>query len=119
MLYRCQNPNFPRFKDYGGRGITVCERWQDFWLFVEDMGERPKGLTIERINNEGHYEPGNCRWTSKREQSRNRRSNTVTQAVVKDIRRLKKLGARNTDIARWLGVKSIEVSRVVRGETWG
>lgn len=77
MLARCQNPNSPAYKNYGGRGIKVCERWQSFRCFLDDMGPRPKGLFIERINNDLGYCPSNCKWATRHEQSRNRRNNCV------------------------------------------
>jgi len=83
IINRCTDPNQPRFKDYGGRGIRVCDRWRhSFENFLADVGPRPEGsrngraiFSLDRIDNDGDYEPGNCRWTTNTVQTRNARSN--------------------------------------------
>lgn len=70
---RCTNPNSPRYKDYGGRGITLCERWHSFACFYSDVGDHPAGLTLDRIDNNRGYEPNNVRWVTKADNNRNSR----------------------------------------------
>lgn len=77
MKARCLNERHPAFARYGGRGITVCERWMTFENFLEDMGECPEGLSIDRNRNNDGYEPSNCTWATPKEQANNRRSNRV------------------------------------------
>ena len=74
MVARCQNERSTSYPWYGARGIKVCERWLKFENFLADMGDRPSDRSIDRINNDGHYEPSNCRWATKKEQSANRRN---------------------------------------------
>lgn len=77
MIGRCTNPNNPAFPRYGGRGITVCPRWMVFENFLADMGDRGADKSIERIDNDGNYEPGNCRWATRMEQGSNKRNNRL------------------------------------------
>lgn len=73
MKTRCDNPNAIQYADYGGRGIKVCDRWNEsFQHFLEDMGECPNGLSIDRVNNDKGYEPSNCQWATVFQQSRNK-----------------------------------------------
>lgn len=72
MLRRCSSPKCKIYKHYGGRGISVCGRWKTFTNFLKDMGEKPAGLSLERIDNDGDYEPGNVRWATQREQTLNK-----------------------------------------------
>lgn len=86
MKGRCHNPRNRKFKNYGARGIVVCERWRsDFTAFLMDMGRCPDGLQLDRINNDGNYEPGNCRWATREQQARNKR---LTIRVEHDGERL-------------------------------
>lgn len=81
MKHRCFFASDKDYKNYGGRGITVCERWLVFENFYADMGERPQGLTLDRINSDGNYEPSNCRWATQAEQTANRRHHNLAILV--------------------------------------
>lgn len=125
MIYRCTRPHTMYFNRYGGRGILVCERWlDDYDAFVEDMGFRPEGMTIERIDNNGNYEPGNCRWATRAEQDRNRRDNRFltangkTQTISEWAR---ELGVTVAAIRARLKLHPVELSlsRVGPQEAWG
>jgi len=79
MIQRCRDKNHSGYKNYGGRGITVCDRWKNLNNFIEDMGHRPEGKSIDRINPNGNYEPSNCRWATMKEQQNNRTNTRILE----------------------------------------
>lgn len=120
MVARCTNPGDVSWSRYGGAGIRVCERWRgDYAAFLEDMGEQPPGLTIDRINSAGNYEPGNCRWATRLEQGRNRRSVRLNTEAAKVIRHLAARGVCQALLARLHGVSTSSANRAALGHTWG
>ncbi len=119
MRKRCANPNDKRFLTYGARGIRVCDRWHSFENFLADMGEKPDGSSIDRIDNDGNYEPGNCRWVlTREEQMRNRTSTVLCETSASLIRHMVRRGSRRDDVAHAFGVSIAMVSYIVRGENW-
>jgi len=119
MRQRCQNPDDYAYKHYGSRGIKVCERWDKFENFLEDMGERPKGLTIERIDNDKGYFPKNCKWATMKDQLRNRRNvrlNPLKASVIKKL--LTDSQLLQKEIAELFGVNKSTICDVNKGRRW-
>ena len=115
---RCFNVRDSHYPDYGGRGITMCDRWKNsFENFLADMGPRPVGKSLDRINVNGHYEPGNCRWATPKEQQENRRAIRLRATVdLVRLRALRASGASVNAIAKELGLDWQTVKRRLVGE---
>lgn len=119
MRARCRNPRSADWPKYGGRGITVCERWHSFVNFLADIGERPSpDHSIDRIDNDQGYEPGNVRWATNTEQARNRRSNKLTSDLVREIHGRIEHGESSMSVARRMGVSKSTVNNIVSGRAW-
>lgn len=112
MMQRCHNPNSNSYRIYGGRGILVCRRWRSVKNFVADMGEKPKGETLDRIDNNKGYSPSNCRWATSEEQNNNLRKSVKLKFNGKTLTLAqwsRKLGiSRNTIKGRWRRGMSVE-----------
>lgn len=118
MRQRCENPRRKDYPKYGGRGIRVCSQWLQFETFFADMGEAPDGLTIERRNVDGHYEPDNCCWATPAEQARNRHTSKLTADGVAAIRAAYAAGKLQREVAAEFGVNQTMVSQIIRGKVW-
>lgn len=118
MIQRCTNSNNSGYRNYGGRGIQVCERWLKFDNFYADMGDRPSGMSLDRKDVDGNYEPSNCRWRTLREQARNTRASVVTSDLVQEIIGRFEHGETKTSIGRRLGVAPAYVGALINGKAW-
>ena len=108
MIGRCTNPDDPAFKSYGGRGITVCNSWKQFINFFADMGNRPEGLTLERVNNDGGYSPDNCKWATWSEQNNNRRLRKDNKTGVSGV-------SWNKRAKKYVAYKKVQGKRIYLG----
>jgi hypothetical protein len=118
MLRRCFNSSDVSYKNYGGRGITVCERWKRFINFYEDMGDKPKGMSLDRVNNNGNYEPSNCRWSTRSQQNRNMRTTKLTEKKVQRIREFRWAGSSLRVLGKLFGVHGMTIFNIVHGKKW-
>src|SRR5262245_24638210 len=120
MRQRCNNPNGKDYPRYGGRGIRICKRWDEFKNFAEDMGPYPgRGWTVERMNNDGNYKPSNVHWGTYGDQARNTRRTKLTTKLVAYIRKkYRPVYGSGAALARELGVHDQTVMDVIHGRRW-
>lgn len=116
MLSRCRNERTRAYQWYGGRGIQVCEEWEnDFENFFNEMGHRPPGYKLDRIDNDGNYEPGNCRWATQLEQVRNSRKLILSDDQVAEAKVRVANGETHLSVAQDMGVARVTITNIVAG----
>ncbi len=121
MKQRCQNKKVDSYKYYGGRGITICNEWlNSFSAFLSDMGERPsKKHELDRKDSNGNYEPNNCRWATKEENNKNRRSTKLSWKDIYEIRMLYSTGSFGLiELGKIYGVYNTAISKIVNNKRW-
>lgn len=116
---RCYSPQNKRYPEYGGRGIGMCDAWRNsFEEFLHDMGDRPPRMTLERLDVNKWYEPGNCIWATRTQQARNTRANVATMEMAREIRQLRASGQSLEALATRFSMSYGNVCMICRGVTW-
>lgn len=118
MRQRCLNPKSDKWQWYGGRGVKICEQWSDYSVFLADMGERPAGMTIDRIDNNGDYEPSNCQWATQLEQTRKQEKNVLTEETARQLKSDRADGMTYQELGKKYGVSKTTAHRCNIGATW-
>lgn len=119
MKNRCLNKNVFGYEYYGGRGIKICKRWSRFENFLGDIGKRPsKKHTLDRINCNGNYEPKNCRWATRAEQSRNTRKTKFKLSDILEIRKLSNTGITSVELSKKYSCHSATIRKIWNGTIW-
>jgi len=118
MRQRCLNPKSDKWKWYGGRGIKICDQWSSYMIFLADMGERPLGMTIDRIDNNGNYEPTNCMWATQLDQTRKQEKNVLTEEIASQLRVDREYGMTYQALSEKYGISKATAHRCVAGKTW-
>ena len=119
MKRRCKNPKASDYEYYGGRGISICVRWLKFENFLEDMGDRPEGMTLDRKNTNGNYGPDNCKWATRTEQARSRRNTKLNEVNVERIFDLRRVGnLTQRELADYFDVSQPTIGKVLSERIW-
>jgi len=118
MINRCTDPEHQNFKNYGGRGISFDVAWLDFSNFLADMGERPEGYALDRIDPDGHYVKWNCQWACAARQQHTRRDAKLSWEKIERIKWMRLEGFTQQEIATEFGVNPCTISRVLNGRRW-
>jgi hypothetical protein len=119
MRNRCLDPKSAYFSHYGGRGITLCDRWREsFAAFLADMRVKPLGTSLDSIDVNGNYEPSNCRWATALEQARNTSRTRLTADLVREIHGRFEHGERKSSIARRFGMRLSSTANIIDGRCW-